>query len=65
MKQVKQEQEAPFTNNTPENAIIACEDMRVKRVVYTKGEVIPEHLWDPAILEAALRVGLVSRQGED
>lgn len=49
-------------DDAPRNAIIAREDVRVKGVVYKEGEMIPEHLWNPFRLYAALRVGIVYRK---
>lgn len=42
--------------------IIAVEAMRIKGVVYKKGESIPEFMWTPAYLSAALRAGTVRRR---
>jgi hypothetical protein len=55
--------ENPITyDDAPRNAIIAREDVRVKGVIYKEGEMIPEHLWNPSFLNAALRVGIVYRK---
>lgn len=45
-----------------EKPIIAVEAMRVKGIVYQAGEVIPESMWTPAYLSAALRAGTVRRR---
>ena len=43
-------------------AVIANEDVRVRGVVYKKGEMIPERLWNPRALAAAIRIGIVCRK---
>lgn len=45
-----------------EEHVIASEAVRVKGVVYQAGESIPESLWTPAYLSAALRAGTVRRK---
>ncbi len=45
-----------------EEQIVAVEAMRVKGIVYQAGETIPESLWNPAYLSAALRAGTVRRK---
>ncbi|MFQ5789069.1 MAG: hypothetical protein ACE5JI_01205 [Acidobacteriota bacterium] len=47
----------------PVGALLACEPMRVKGVVYEAGEMIPEADWRPTALAAALKVGTVKRKG--
>lgn len=50
------------SENDPKKPIIAVEAMRIKGVVYQAGESIPEALWTPAYLSAALRAGTVRRR---
>jgi hypothetical protein len=45
-----------------EKPVIAVEAMRIKGIVYQAGEAIPESMWTPAYLSAALRAGTVRRR---
>ena len=42
--------------------IVAAESIRVKGRVYEEGAAIPEALWNPGSLVAALKVGTVYRR---